>query len=211
MKLPCQHSCCSHWRFRSLQAAPQEAPEPDPSADDEPAKSTLIDLNTATAEELQLLNGIGPVLAQRIVDYRAEYGPFQSVDDLINVKGIGEATFSKFRDMVTVSGSENPTDHAVPNTDGQTESPALLNINTATYEELQTLNGIGPALAQRIVDYRAEHGPFQSIDELLNVKGIGEATLSKFREQITVGESTESAPSDETTTPEENTNENTGP
>lgn len=63
-----------------------------------------------------------------------------------------------------------------------------VDINTADLEELQRLNGVGPVLAQRIIDYREEHGPFRSVDELLEVSGIGEATLGKFRDNATVGE-----------------------
>lgn len=64
----------------------------------------------------------------------------------------------------------------------------LVNVNTATAEELETLTGIGPVLAQSILDYRAEHGDFQTAEELLNVKGIGEAKLAGFRAQITFTE-----------------------
>lgn len=67
-----------------------------------PKTSGPVDINTATLDELQTLKGIGPSLAQRIIDYREEYGPFTSVEDLLNVKGIGEATLNKFRDHVTV-------------------------------------------------------------------------------------------------------------
>ena len=64
----------------------------------------------------------------------------------------------------------------------------LVDINTATAEELEQLMGIGPVLAQAIVDYRAEHGPFASIDELLEVSGIGETKLDNIRNDITLGE-----------------------
>lgn len=64
----------------------------------------------------------------------------------------------------------------------------LVNVNTATAEELETLTGIGPALAQAIVDYRAEHGAFRSAEDLLLVKGIGEAKLEGFRAEITLTE-----------------------
>ncbi|MBN2086617.1 MAG: ComEA family DNA-binding protein [Anaerolineales bacterium] len=61
-----------------------------------------INLNTATLAELESLPGIGPVLAQRIIDYRETNGPFQSVDDLLNVEGVGQSLLNKIRDLVEV-------------------------------------------------------------------------------------------------------------
>ena len=61
---------------------------------------------------------------------------------------------------------------------------------------LQTLPGIGPALAERIIAYRTEHGPFRTVEELLEVKGIGEATLEKLRQEVTVGEETDKTQED---------------
>ena len=61
-----------------------------------------------------------------------------------------------------------------------------ININTATSQELQTLRGIGPAMAQRIIEYRQTSGRFSTVDDLTNVKGIGEKTLEKIRDNITV-------------------------
>nr|WP_253285826.1 ComEA family DNA-binding protein [Oscillibacter sp. MSJ-31] len=63
----------------------------------------------------------------------------------------------------------------------------LVNINTATAEELETVTGIGLVLAQAILDYRAEHGDFQTLDELLEVRGIGSAKLDAMRDEITTG------------------------
>ncbi len=62
----------------------------------------------------------------------------------------------------------------------------LININTASAYKLTELDGIGEVKAEAIVQYRKEHGKFTSVDELLNVKGIGEKTLDKIRSQITV-------------------------
>jgi competence protein ComEA len=62
----------------------------------------LLDLNAATAADLQALPGIGPVLAQRIVDWRTAHGPFDSVDQLREVTGIGEAKYDDLRAKVTV-------------------------------------------------------------------------------------------------------------
>lgn len=67
-----------------------------------------------------------------------------------------------------------------------TTVPVLININTANSAELQKLDGIGPSYAQNIIDYREANGDFDSIDELINVKGIGEKRLENIRPFITL-------------------------
>jgi competence protein ComEA len=79
---------------------------------------------------------------------------------------------------------------AVPGTSSGSTSTgvvgAKVNINTATESELEALPGIGPVLAQRIIDYRTQHGPFPTIDALDGVSGIGPATMSDLRNVVTV-------------------------
>lgn len=80
--------------FMALAAAPAIA-----AGETGPAK---IDINAAAVEELIDLPGIGRAYAQRIVDYREKNGPFGKIEDLLNVRGIGDATFEKIRDRVMV-------------------------------------------------------------------------------------------------------------
>ena len=90
---------------RSAPDEPEEAvqtdmEEPSDAADDR------LDLNTATAEDLQELPGIGKVIAQRIIDYRDLCGRFLDPEQLMEVDGIGEAKYEKIRDLVTVRNTE---------------------------------------------------------------------------------------------------------
>ena len=83
-------------------------------------------------------------------------------------------------------GTPSPTTPPASAT-GAPAAGGKVNINTATLEELDTLPGIGPAIAQRIIDYRTANGPFQTIEDVMNVRGIGQATFDSIKGLITVG------------------------
>lgn len=70
--------------------------------------------------------------------------------------------------------------------DEQAQTDKIININTATLDELMTLTGIGETIGQRIIDYRTENGAFSSIEEITEVKGIGEKNFEKIKDRITV-------------------------
>jgi competence protein ComEA len=76
---------------------------------------------------------------------------------------------------------------AIGNPEASTSAAAApLNLNAATLEQLDQLPGIGPAMAERIVAYRDEHGPFTQLEQLDEVKGIGPRTLAELRPRLTL-------------------------
>ncbi|MDE6728539.1 MAG: ComEA family DNA-binding protein [Oscillospiraceae bacterium] len=118
-----------------------------------------------------------------MIQYREEHGGFSGIREIVNVSGIGEKTFEQIRDKITVG--DVPVNET-PGTSSEPPEAALININTATAEELQTISGIGEVKAAAIIQYREEHGGFSDIREIVNVKGIGEKTFEKIRGQIEV-------------------------
>lgn len=164
--------------------------------------SAIIDLNKATTEELETLPGIGPSKARVIVEYR-EKTPFTKPEDIMNVPGIGQKTYEKMKSRIKVDGKEsgaqvitaniagNPGNVGNTNNSNTSMNTAntkseKININTADSEKLQELPNIGPAKAQAIIDYRNQNGGFKSIDEIKNVKGIGDKTFEALKDLICI-------------------------
>jgi len=81
-----------------LQSSVSGSATPDPGS-----PTPFLDLNTASASELDLLPGIGPALAQRIIEYRTKQGGFRTVDELLKVSGIGPKKFEAIRERITVN------------------------------------------------------------------------------------------------------------
>ena len=118
---------------------------------------------------------------QRVIDaVTAAGGPRKKADlDALNLAALltdGEQV------LVPTRGTAWPGTPVTGSSPGST----LVNVNTATEQELEALPGIGPVLAQKIIDYRTEHGPFPTVDALDDVSGIGPATLEDLRPLVTV-------------------------
>lgn len=157
-----------------------------------------LDLNTATVEELCSINGIGEVTAEKITAYAVNVG-FVTVDELANIDGVGEKKAELLKKYVTVKKKEEKSEKAAAltaeNTSEQvTEQTAseaaasqlskLININTASKEELMELDGVGEIIAERIIEYRSNR-TFENVEELTNVKGIGEKKMESIRPYVT--------------------------
>ncbi len=105
-----------------------------------------------------------------------------ALDDILQRVGVLPTGEAPLRIKVTVLGPDGDESSPTP----EEEPTGKININLATAEELDSLSGIGPTKAQAIVDYRNQNGPFRTVDDLLNVPGIGPKTLETIRDQITV-------------------------
>lgn len=83
-----------------------------------------VNVNTASAEQLQLLPRVGPALAQRIIEFREQNGPFKAIEDLILVRGIGEKTLDLMKPYVAISGATTLTEKVRVSRQTPAETPA---------------------------------------------------------------------------------------
>jgi competence protein ComEA len=151
-----------------------------------------IDPNTAPPEQLARLPRIGPALADRIVAHRQANGAFRSLEDLRAVPGIGPALLAGIAPHLTLTPAAESRPPAAPGPSPQASAPGTgvgsagsggdsrIDVNSASAAELVALPGVGPAIAQRIVEHRERHGRFRSFADLEAVSGIG----PRVRERI---------------------------
>ena len=83
-------------------SAQSKTPAPKPAA----TAAAPVNLNTATAEQLATIPGVGPKMAERIIDYRQKNGGFKKIEDLMNVSGVGEKSFLKMKPLITVTAAK---------------------------------------------------------------------------------------------------------
>jgi competence ComEA-like helix-hairpin-helix protein len=169
-----------------------------------------IDADRASAAELARLPRVGMALAKKIVAWREEHGPFGGPAGLDQVPGVGPGLLATLAQHLSFSdagstgpgaapGGPSPEPAGVPlaplsaTTTGLLPEPppppgpaARVNLNTANAAALDALPGIGPARAASIVQYRARHGPFQTVEDLGQVPGIGAAAVARLRDQVAV-------------------------
>jgi len=139
-----------------------------------------IDPNLAPPEQLARLPRIGPALAARIVAHRETNGPFRTLDDLRAVTGIGPALLEGIAPFLDLASA--PVGSALPS-----GVAGRIDINRATVAELESLPGIGPVIARRIIAYREANGPFGSIADLEKVSGVGPRLRARLEGSVRLG------------------------
>ena len=134
------------------------------------AKSQPLDINQAAVEDWQLLPGIGPVLANRIVQYRDRMGGFSTVLQLKKVFGITDTLLQQLAPFLQVNLNTLPK----------------LDLNKVSITMLSERTGISPAVARGILIYRQQNGPFQSVEDLKKIVFITDSVYALLYAHVTV-------------------------
>ncbi|MBN1756036.1 helix-hairpin-helix domain-containing protein [bacterium] len=137
----------------------------------------LVNINTASQEELEGLPEINHQIASRIIEYREKYQGFQSKEEIMEIKGIGPKLFQKIAALITISDP-------LPNP----QIPIKLNINKASPEDFQKYLNLNVELVKNIIAWRENNQCFQDIRQLMEVEGMDEETFQSIEGQITIGE-----------------------
>lgn len=125
----------------------------------------LLDINLADSIELQTLRGIGPAFSSRIVKFRNSLGGFVRLEQLKEVYGLSEETYEAIKPLIILNE--------------EFQQKKLL-INTSSQAELSAHPYINYATARVLVNYRTQHGPFQSLDDLAFVKVLSDSAINKI-------------------------------
>ena len=179
------------WYTRSLPrpvdiAAPSDAASPqvasDPVASPAPSAVTII---VDVAGWVRQPGVYEFTSGQRVIDAVNRAGGSKKGADLTALNLAAPLTDGT-QIVVPQTGAAVSGGTGTTSTGGTTAGAALININTASETELETLSGVGPVTAAAIIDYRTQNGPFVTVDDLVDVSGIGPATLEQIRPFVTV-------------------------
>ncbi len=141
-----------------------------PSAYAASKDAVIVEANLADSASLEALKGIGPVMAARIVKYRNRLGGFYSKEQLREVYGIDSALFALIVKQIRID----------------TTQIMRIDLNTVSLEVLKAHPYIGYKLARFIVNYRMQHGTFQSVSDLKKIHVMNEEIFSKIEKYLTV-------------------------
>ena len=167
---------------------------------DEAAAAIESSTNAAFEEEITIMVDVsGAVMQPSVVELPEDSRVFEAIDKAGGLTGEADLSTTNQAEILT-DGQKIyiPTRHELEESEAGSPSPGLagnssgsvqsrkININTADSQALQQLKGVGPATAQKIIDYRNKNGKFKAIEDLKNVSGIGDKTFEKLKDKITV-------------------------
>ncbi len=164
------NSSLSNWPIKVAESSYDGTYQP---ANHYTKKDDKININSASSERLQKLYGIGPATAENIIAAR----PYESKTGLKRADGIGPETFEKVEAYIKAGSNVRS-----PVQDYSSKQSSKLNLNTASLAQLKALDGIGEVLSNRIIQAR----PFNTVNDLTSVHGIGPKTLSDLKPEVKV-------------------------
>lgn len=158
----------------------------------EPLTAGPINLNAVDRAQLMQIPGIGPAIADAILDHRQRHGRIETFEELEDLPGVGPKSIEKIRGWLTIGpGSPRmllePVEKLERKPTARKHSDGMINLNRASVEELVRLPGIGPKLAAAIVSERGRQR-FDRIEDLIRVPGIGPKTLEKLRPLVCISD-----------------------
>lgn len=185
-------------------------------ADKSPRQIQPIDINLATAEEFQVLSGIGPVLSKRIIKFRSAIGGFEAVDQLKKVYGLPPEVFESIESSLFVATSSRdsllalhkqkdastsyqrraspvrsdtfPDSENIPAAGISRGEPAMLDLNEADSMSLVTLPGIGAWTASQIIGYRKRIGFYASVQQLKDIPRLTDKNFQRMAPYLRVSD-----------------------
>lgn len=160
--------------------------------DTDNVEGIIQEAEETSTENLFFVYVVGAVYKPGVVEVEEGTRLYQVIQkaggalETADLSKINLASIVKDEQKITVPYIENKEDKVNDNSANVQAGVRLVNINTASEAELQTLNGIGASTAKKIVDYRNQNGDFNTVEEIMNVSGIGQSKFDSIKDDITV-------------------------
>lgn len=160
--------------------------------DTDNVEGNIQEVEETSTENLFFVYVVGAVYKPGVVEVEEGTRLYQVIQkaggalETADLSKINLASIIKDEQKIIVPYIENKEDKVNDNSANVQASVRLVNINTASEAELQTLNGIGASTAKKIVDYRNQNGDFNTVEEIMNVSGIGQSKFDSIKNDITV-------------------------